>query len=305
MLRNKTIVNTSIYFQTLLKANAFCQLLKFRLSSLVVFSAAMGYMLGSGRSVDWAHFVIFLTGGFLITGAANIINQILEHDSDKLMKRTADRPLPSGRLSIKEALVFMVIIGFTGIFLLLFYINSLCAVLSVLSLILYAFAYTPLKRITSFSVFVGAIPGALPPMIGWAAITGGIGIEAIILFGIQFIWQFPHFWAIAWVLDDDYNRAGFRLLPAGGKRDLNTAFQIMIYTLVLIPLSLVPAALGMTGIKSAIIVVICGVLFLMQAFYLMKTCSEKAARQMMFGSFFYLPIVQIAFVLDKTLLNSY
>jgi len=148
---------------------------------------------------------------------------------------------------------------------------------------------------------VGAIPGALPPMIGWAAITGGIEIEAVILFGIQFIWQFPHFWAIAWVLDDDYKRAGFRLLPAGGKKDLNTAFQIMIYTLVLIPLSMVPATLGMTGVRSAIIVVICGVLFLMQTFYLMKTCSGKAARQMMFGSFFYLPIVQIAFVLDETL----
>jgi heme o synthase len=151
------------------------------------------------------------------------------------------------------------------------------------------------------AVLIGAIPGALPPLIGWVAYTNQINVEGLLLFGIQFIWQFPHFWAIAWVLDEDYKRAGFKLLPSGGGKDLNTAFQIMIYTLMLIPLGLIPAKLGLTGINSAIITTVCGVLFLMQTFYLMKDCSSKAAKQIMFGSFFYLPIVQIAFVLDKVI----
>jgi heme o synthase len=290
-----------IIFQVLAKAKAYFELLKFRLSFLVVFSGGMGYMLAAPASFDWNRFALFALGGFLITASSNIINQVIEKDLDKLMKRTSKRPLPTGRLSLFEAIVFCVITGVIGFGILYFYINTITALLTLLSLVLYGFVYTPMKRISSVAVLIGAIPGALPPLIGWVAYTNQINVEGLLLFGIQFIWQFPHFWAIAWVLDEDYKRAGFKLLPSGGGKDLNTAFQIMIYTLMLIPLGLIPAKLGLTGINSAIITTVCGVLFLMQTFYLMKDCSSKAAKQIMFGSFFYLPIVQIAFVLDKVI----
>jgi protoheme IX farnesyltransferase len=166
-------------------------------------------------------------------------------------------------------------------------------------MILYCFVYTPLKRVGAIAVFVGAIPGALPPLLGWVAATGRISYEALLIFGIQFIWQFPHFWAIAWVADEDYKKAGFKLLPLGGKKDMNTAIQIMIYTLFLLPLGLLPAVFGLTGIHSAFVVTICGVLFLAQTFSLMKTVSRESAMRIMFGSFLYLPIVQIALLLDK------
>jgi protoheme IX farnesyltransferase len=159
--------------------------------------------------------------------------------------------------------------------------------------------YTPLKTISPICVAVGAIPGGLPPLIGWVAATGYLGLQGWVLFGIQFMWQFPHFWAIAWVLDDDYKQAGFKMLPSPGKKDLRTAIQIMIYTLVLLPLSLMPFYFGMTGKVYPIVAVVCGVLFLMQTFYLMRTITKKAAMSIMFGSFLYLPIVQIALVLDK------
>ncbi|RYY09847.1 MAG: protoheme IX farnesyltransferase [Chitinophagaceae bacterium] len=275
------------------------QLSKFRLSFVVAFSSAVGYILGTSGPADWTDVLLVLTAGFLVTAAANIINQIIEKDLDKLMKRTANRPLPTGQVSVKEAIVICLVLGITGLFMLAFRFNILCAVLALVSLILYGFVYTPMKRISPISVLVGAFPGALPPMIGYVAASGMVTPEALILFGIQFIWQFPHFWAIAWVLDDDYKAAGFRMLPFGGSKDLKTAVQIMSYTLLLIPVSLLPLKMGMTGSTSALIAVTCGVLFLMQTFYLMRTCSKKAALNIMFGSFLYLPIVQIAFVLDK------
>lgn len=276
----------------------YFQLLKFRLSFTVAFSSAIGYMLGN-RDFVWFEPLLVMLGGLLVTGSANIINQILEKDLDKLMKRTAKRPLPKGFLSVKESAIFCVILGISGLTLLGVYFNILAAALSLISLIIYGFIYTPLKRISPACVFVGAIPGGLPPMIGYIAATGTFGWEAGILFGIQFIWQFPHFWAIAWVLDDDYKQAGFKMLPMTGGKNLKTAIQIMMYTLLLIPLGMLPLQFGMAGQTSAIIAVICGVLFLMQTFYLMQTCTKKAAMNIMFGSFLYLPIVQIAFVLDK------
>jgi protoheme IX farnesyltransferase len=285
--------------QLSVKARAYFDLLKFRLSLTVVFSGAIGYMLAARQPVDWVHILIFCLGGFLVTGASNIINQIIEVDLDKLMHRTAGRPLPSGRLSVIEAAVFASIIGFIGLFLLFTYINLLTALITFLSLVLYAFVYTPLKRVGPVAVFVGAFPGALPPLIGWVAATNMLEVGAFTLFAIQFVWQFPHFWAIAWVADEDYKKAGFKLLPNSGGKDLKTAFQIMIYTLFLLPLSVLPAKFGITGINAALIAVVCGSLFLMQTFYLMKECSRKAALQMMFGSFIYLPVVQIAFLLDK------
>lgn len=280
------------------KAKAYFQLIKFRLSILISFSSAIGYILAK-PSLNWQEVFWVMLGGMLVTGAANVINQISEKDLDKLMKRTAKRPLPTGALTENEAFVFCVVLGMTGLTILALQFNVFTAVLSLISLILYGFVYTPLKRVSPICVLVGAIPGGLPPLIGWVAATGQVGVEAWILFGIQFIWQFPHFWAIAWVLDEDYKRAGFKMLPMAGGRNLKTAFQIMIYTLLLIPLSLLPLKFGMTGINSAIIAVICGVLFLIQTLHLMQTCSNKAAMTIMFGSFLYLPVVQIAFVLDK------
>lgn len=212
-----------------------------------------------------------------------------------------NRPLPTLKVSNIEALIFASIIGVVGFFLLIHFINFFSFALTLVSVILYGFVYTPLKRVGPIAVLVGAFPGALPVLIGWVAIRGQIDSMALILFLIQFVWQFPHFWAIAWVADEDYKRAGFKLLPAGGKKDLNTAFTIMIYTVPLIPLGLLPFMFNATGQISAIIVTICGTLFFMQTFYLMKTCSRKAAMLMMFGSFLYLPIVQISFVLDKVI----
>ncbi|MBK0402309.1 protoheme IX farnesyltransferase [Adhaeribacter sp. BT258] len=280
------------------KAIAYFQLLKFRLSLTIAFSCAIGFLLGSPER-DWFQVLLVVIGGLLVTGAANIINQIIEKDFDKLMKRTAKRPLPANILSKKEAAVFCVMLALSGFVLLAVNFNLISAAFSLLSLILYGFVYTPLKRISPICVFVGAFPGAFPPLIGWVAATGVLSAEAWVLFGIQFIWQFPHFWAIAWVLDDDYKKAGFKMLPMAGGKNLKTAFQIMIYTLLLIPLGMLPLQLGMTGTNSAIVAVVCGVLFLMQTLYLMQTCSKKAAMNIMFGSFLYLPIVQIAYVLDK------
>ncbi len=280
------------------KARAFWELLKFRLSLLVAFSCAFGYVLGSAE-VNWRVLPMLFLGGFLVSGASIVVNQIIERDLDRVMSRTKNRPLPTGRLSVNEAIAFCLLCLGAGIAILLFYTNPLTTLLSLVSMILYSFVYTPLKRVGPIAVLVGAIPGALPPLLGWTAATGAISHEAMIIFGIQFIWQFPHFWAIAWVADDDYKKAGFKLMPSGGEKDLNTAIQIMIYTLFLIPLGLLPATFGITGIKSAIAVTICGVLFLAQTFALMKSGDRKSALKIMFGSFLYLPIVQIAYLLDK------
>jgi protoheme IX farnesyltransferase len=215
------------------------------------------------------------------------------------MTRTMNRPLPTGRVSISEAWVFASVCLIAGVIILGIFTNLLTLSLSLLSVILYSFVYTPLKRVGPVAVFVGAIPGALPPLLGWTAATGSISYEALIIFGIQFIWQFPHFWAIAWVADDDYKKAGFKLLPSGGQKDLNTAIQIMTYTMFLIPLGLLPAKFGITGLNSAIAATVCGVLFFAQTFSLMKNGNRQSARRIMFGSFLYLPIVQIAYLLDK------
>ncbi|MCU0396555.1 MAG: heme o synthase [Cyclobacteriaceae bacterium] len=280
------------------KAKAYWELLKFRLSLLVAFSCAFGYTLAT-PTVNWSTLTLLFVGGLLLSGSSITINQILERNYDKLMTRTMNRPIPTGRVTVQEALVFAIVCFAVSISILLYSSNLLTVGLSVLSMILYSFVYTPLKRVGPIAVFVGAIPGALPPLLGWVASTGKITYEALIIFGIQFIWQFPHFWAIAWLADEDYKKAGFKLLPFGGQRDLNNAIQIMIYTLFLLPLGMLPAKFGITGIDSAIVATICGVLFLAQTFSLMKTGSRVSALRIMFGSFFYLPIVQIAYLIDK------
>ncbi|RKQ49536.1 protoheme IX farnesyltransferase [Roseivirga pacifica] len=280
------------------KAKAYVELLKMRLSLLVSFSSAFGYALAMGGQVDWQQLAMLFVGGYLISGASCTINQVLEKDYDKLMKRTSTRPLPTNRLTSSEAIWFATIVGLLGLVVLYQWTNMLTVGLAVLSMILYSFVYTPLKRVGPIAVFVGAIPGALPPLLGWTAATAAISHEALIIFGIQFIWQFPHFWAIAWVADEDYKKAGFKLLPVEGQKDLKTAFQIMTYTLFLIPLGLLPAYFGLTGINSAVVVTICGVLFLASTIKLMQDQSRKSALRIMFGSFLYLPIVQIALLLD-------
>ena len=276
---------------------AYGELLKFRLSITVAFSGSFGYLLGI-EHFTWGRFLLFSLAGFLLTGASNIVNQIIEKDSDKLMKRTMNRPLPTGRIGVVEAAIYSAILLLISC-IILFQFNLNAGWVGFVSFLLYSFAYTPLKKVGPIAVFVGAFPGAFPPMIGWLAATGQFGLEPGILFAIQFFWQFPHFWAIAWVADEDYKRAGLKLLPANGRKGLMTATYIMFYTLFLIPLSWVPYQLGMIGITATFITVLCGALFLAQSFNLMRLCTDKAARQMMFGSFAYLLVVQLAFLLDK------
>lgn len=284
--------------------SVYLELVKVRLSLLVAFSSAFGYTLGS-TNFNWQVLIMLFIGGFLISGSSITMNQIIEKDLDKLMKRTMARPLPTNRISVKEAKLFAALVGLLGFVLLALSTNLLTVALSALAMVLYSFVYTPLKRVGPVAVFVGAIPGALPPLLGWVAATGSISVAAMVIFTLQFVWQFPHFWAIAWVADDDYKKAGFKLLPSNGGKNMNTAFQIMIYTLVLIPLGLLPSQFGITGITSAFVVTTVGVLFFAQTFYLMKQCltrttdTRKAALSIMFGSFLYLPIVQITFLLDK------
>jgi len=281
------------------KMKAYVELLKVRLSLLIAWSCAFGYALATHGNVKWDVMLMLTLGGFLMSGASSAINQILERDLDKLMPRTMNRPLPTGRATVNEATVITLLCMALSLIILWIYANPLTVVLSVVSMILYSFVYTPLKRVGPIAVFVGAFPGALPPLLGWVAATGSISHDALIIFGIQFIWQFPHFWAIAWVADEDYKKAGFKLLPSGGGKDLNTAIQIMIYTICLIPLGLLPTQFGITGITSALVVTICGVAFSAQTFSLMKTGSRQSALRIMFGSFLYLPVVQIAYLLDK------
>jgi len=275
----------------------YTALLKTRLSMTVAFSGTFGYLLGQ-KEVSVTNIIIISIAGFLLTGAANIVNQLKEIEFDKLMKRTAKRPLPTQSISTSNAMLFGAIIAIIAITMLA-YFNWKTAVIGAFSYILYGFVYTPLKRVGPISVFVGAFPGAFPPMIGWLAATNSFGWEPGILFAIQFFWQFPHFWAIAWVADEDYKKAGFKMLPNDGKKNLKTAFTIMIYTVFLVPLAFVPYLLQMTGINSAIIAVTASALFLSQTFYLMMKPTDKSAKWMMFGSFLYLPIVQIAYLFDQ------
>lgn len=279
------------------KAKAYIELIKLKLTLAVVFSGVFGYCLAIDQ-VSWLKIIILSIASISITGAANIINQIIEKESDKVMKRTAVRPLPTGRLSVNEAAAFAFILFALGNFLFVEFFNVRAAALAVLSLLLYGFVYTPLKRKGQIAVFVGALPGAFPPMIGWVAATNHFGWTPGILFAIQFFWQFPHFWAIGWLAFDEYKKAGIQMMPGDGKTT-ETAFRIMIYTLFLIPVGWLPYMLGMTGINSALVAMVGGILFLAQTFHLMRTCTDKAALQMMFGSLLYLPIVQIVYLLDK------
>ncbi len=277
----------------------FAQLTKMRLAFLVVFSAAMAYLIGTNGNPDWIKLLLLVTGGFLVTGSANAFNQVIEKDLDKLMDRTLSRPLPDARMKTREAILIAAACGITGLFILTRYMNLASGILGLFALVSYTLMYTPLKRVTPFAVFVGAFPGAIPPLLGYVAATNTFATEAWLLFSIQFLWQFPHFWAIAWVMDDDYRKAGFELLPSKGGRDKSSAFQTFVYTFSLIPLGMLPWFFNLSGTISMITLVIAGMFFTYQAWRLYKECSVTRARQLMFGSFIYLPVVQIAMVLDQ------
>jgi protoheme IX farnesyltransferase len=298
-MNESQITSLSLEQGWITKIGAYVELLKPRLSFLVVFSSAFGFLLAGSSVLDWRSFIMFCLGGFFISGSAVTLNQISEVEYDRKMKRTQARPLPTGRIHGREALIYALTLMVMGGSLILYSTNLLTSVLSFLSLVIYAFLYTPLKRVGPVAVLVGAIPGALPPLLGWTAATNSISHEALIIFGIQFIWQFPHFWAIAWIADEDYKMAGFRLLPGNGEKNINTAFQIMTYTLFLIPLGLLPMVFGLTGNVSGMIATLCGVLFLAQTFRHMKNCNRSTAMWIMYSSFLYLPIVQIAYLMDK------
>ena len=283
------------------KINGFIKLTKLRLSLLVVFSAVVTYLTVDTQP-DLIKVSTLFFGGLLITASANAFNQIIEKDLDLLMNRTKNRPLPIKLLTPIESTLFAFACGIVGVWLMFEYTNTLCGILSILSIFLYAVVYTPLKRVTPFSVFIGAIPGALPTLIGGIAASEGFGevdLHSALLFSIQFFWQFPHFWAIAWVLHDDYQKAGFFMLPSPGGRDQSSKFQILVYTLFLIPISISPCFFGFAGIFSASLILILSVLFFTQAIKLYKSASVEDAKKLMFGSFVWLPLVQLILMIGK------
>jgi heme o synthase len=282
-----------------LKIQDYVQLLKLRLTMLVVFSAAITFAYAAKGNLIWSDLWLMILGGFLTTASANAFNQVIEKETDKLMKRTQNRPMPTMRMSGTEGTIAAIIMGIAGISILTFSFNIITGVLALFSIICYAFIYTPLKTRSSVAVFVGAIAGAMPPLLGYVAYSNSFGFEPGIMFAIQFIWQFPHFWAVAWVLDEDYKRAGMYLMPSSEGRSKSSAFQIMLYTLILIPVSLLPLKFGMAGNTLAIVSLIAGFVFFMQSVKLYRQCSVKAAKELMFGSFLYLPIVQITLLIDK------
>ena len=273
---------------------------KMGLSLSVVFSSIAGYLLGA-ETVSFTVLILLTFGGYFMVGASNVFNQIIERDYDALMERTKDRPIPAGRMSVRTAFILASVLTIMGI-VILYSINPQTAMFGAISIFLYTSAYTPLKTKTPLSVFVGAIPGAIPFMLGWVAATNDFGIEPGMLFMLQFFWQFPHFWAIGWFLHDDYQKAGFNMLPTG-KRDKGTAVQAILYTVWTIIVSIVPV-FGFTGklrltVVGAVIVFLVGLVMLYYAIQLFKKMTEKAARQLMLASVLYITLIQIIYVLDK------
>ena len=281
------------------KMRDYSQLIKVRLNLTVVFSTFIGFLLGSSGSVHWMDCLIVCAGGFLTVGAANGINQIIERDSDKLMRRTENRPLAQNRMGIAEAAITSLILGAVGVILIGYYLSPLCGILSLASLIAYGFIYTPLKKVTPLAVYIGAFPGAASPIIGYVASHGSLDMMALLLFIVQFAWQFPHFYSIAWVLDDDYKRAGLKMMPLFAKKDRSGALQIVLFTAILLPLSFLPYMLGLGSIWSAIVLEVCSLYFFYKSIVLLKEVTNASARGLMFTSFFYLPLVFIIMLLDK------
>ena len=278
------------------------ELTKVRLAVSVVFSSIAGYFLGA-ETLDIGAMALLGFGGYCMVGASNAFNQVIEKDLDALMKRTRNRPIPAGRMTPTTALAIAIAMTILGV-LALFILSPKTALFGAISIFLYTSVYTPLKTITPLSVFVGAIPGAIPFMLGWVAATNEFGIEPGALFMIQFFWQFPHFWALGWMLDDDYRKGGFKMLPTG-KKDTGTALQIILYTIWMIALSIMPV-FGFTGrlhlsMVGAAIVLIMGLVMLAFAFRLFEKRDNKTARKLMLASVSYITLVQLVYVIDKFL----
>lgn len=282
--------------------NDFKQLTKFGLSLSVVFSSLAGYLLAVD-TINYQTLLVLVIGGYCMVGASNAFNQIIEKEPDALMKRTMDRPIPTGRISVSNGMIIAVTLTVIGI-ILLFTINAKTALFGAISIFLYTSAYTPLKPITPLSVFVGAIPGAIPFMLGWVAATNQFGIEAGVLFMIQFFWQFPHFWAIGWLQFDEYKKAGFNLMPTGEKNQ-KASRLVIIYTIFMLLISIVPV-FRVTGELyllpfSAVLIFMLGVVMLYYGIKLHKEQTDVMARKLMLSSVLYITLIQIIFVIDKFL----
>ena len=270
-----------------------------RLSFLVVFSAAMAYLWASHRNVDALSIWLLSIGGFFITGSANTFNQIIERKSDKLMKRTANRPLATQRMRVNEAVLFALILGISGLYI-ISQINFICVILGAAAMLIYICIYTPLKKITRLSVVPGAVAGSLPVVIGWTAATGTISHEALFLFLIQFIWQFPHTWSIAWLLSDEYNKAGLKMLPTSEKSK-TSAILIVLSTFLIIPSGFLLYMYESAGIHVTWMIALAGIIMLLFAFRFYKLRTDKSAVGLMLSCFAYLPIVLIILVAEKIL----
>lgn len=281
------------------KLKDYSQLIKFRLTFTVVLSSIFGYLIGYTGSLNWVEITALIVGGFLVVASSNGLNQIIEKNYDLLMTRTENRPLAQNRMSVLEASIFCLVTGFVGVYLLGYYLNEYAAILGIGSLVSYAFIYTPLKRVSSIAVYIGALPGAIPPLLGWVAATGRFSAAAGILFLIQFVWQFPHFWAIAWVLDDDYKKAGYRLLPLKQGKTKSTALLVFVVTLLLIPISVLPYFVNMSGLASIILLGISSIILSFYAYKLYLSLSISDAKKMMFASIIYNPLVLIVLLIDK------
>lgn len=287
----------------------YIQLVKPSLSIMVVFSSVISYLLVPNVLIDWWRIVLLFAGGMLVIGSANTINMVVEKDTDALMKRTAKRPIASGRITPEQGWGFAVVTGAIGVFILGYYFNVTAAILAAFSLFLYAFVYTPLKKVNSIAVLVGAVPGALPCLIGWVA--GFVPEQEIdwlggaVMFGIQFLWQFPHFWAIAWVAHKDYSEAGFKLLPSDKGPTKFTALQTLVYSLLLVPITVAPfftgisSTAGVNGIIALALIIIANLFMIMRCVTLYSKMDVKSARNVMFGSYMYLPVVLLALLLAK------
>jgi protoheme IX farnesyltransferase len=266
----------------------------------VVFSCVICYLLAPKVvAYDWKMILLLFVAGMLVTGSANAINQAVEKDTDAVMKRTASRPVAAGRMSQQEAYTFAALAGIIGVLMMWYFFNLSSALLSAFSLFLYAYIYTPLKKVNSIAVLVGAFPGALPCLIGWVAGQDDFSAGGWILFGIQFIWQFPHFWAIAWVAHQDYSKAGFKLLPADKGPTKFTALQALMYSVLMLPIGILPHFIGLTGQTSMWILIAANVGMIIQCVRLYKDMDVPAARRVMFSSYIYLPIVLLALLADK------
>ena len=300
ILKQQDNVMNSNSFTIASKLRDYMMLVKFSLSFMVVFSAVISYLLVPGIVEFNVKMILLLfISGFLVTGSANTINQITEKDTDAMMKRTAKRPIASGRMSETEGWIFAVITGTAGVVMLWYFFNGISAALAAFSLFLYAFIYTPLKKVNSISVLVGAIPGALPCLIGWAAGNDGLSAGGWILFAIQFFWQFPHFWAIAWIAHKDYTNAGFKLLPSVQGPTKYSAIQSIIYSLFLVPVGILPYFFRMSEFASVCIILVANLLMVYQCIRLYKEMEVKAARRVMFSSYIYLPIVLLTLLALK------